>query len=280
MEISESRLQLDSLGIRRSLSVLKRLFLLAPFRIVFSIALVFVAVVLYHVFAVFQTNIPFYIAVLLLLFTTLVWGFEYYLGDIDQSDTRKGKSLQYQEFCIKPSHTPYTHEEISDLLKTLSAHQNAVFRENPVVFEKFKTESEHRLILMVYDVEPAGELLKTAFHHFGFSVVLLTSPEADHDFVYQSRADLVVWDADLKRYEVIFKAVREQQALGNARVLTASAITRRPDVLKNTFEMWLSRYPQTFADAFFWHLFQAASAIPKVKASSVSVGGTIHDKSS
>jgi hypothetical protein len=217
--------------------------------------------------------------VLLGLFSASVWGFEDLLTKVSREHHREEEDVTLtpnQELYVKPSQIPYTREEWDDLLNELSRHRGAIYQEYPIFFERFREEARNRAVLIVQDVQPAAELMKKAFGDFGFSVMVYVVPSLDlnHTLIdCAKRADLVVWDAKPSDAGPISQRfIEKSQKYGSSymRVLAASAITRRPDVLKKTFESWLSDYPQTFADAFFWHLFKAAAGIPKAKAFAAS----------
>ena len=252
---------------------IKRLLWQGPARVLLSIVLVLIAAALYSLLPTFRSNNILYICVLLGLFGGSIWGFEALLERIAGFRSKESDETRSDRY-LNSSHVPYNRDELIALLNSLKEHRRAVNQEYPDLFEQFRAEARQKEILIVQDVEPdvelAAELLRTAFHDFGFKVVI-TSPEADQRFLNIAReADLVVWDAKVSMPQGIEMKAWEAEQFGHTRIIAVSAITRRPDILRSVFSRWLNQYPTTFGDAFFWHLFQAAMAIPKNKAEAAS----------
>jgi hypothetical protein len=272
MRSLEAKSALYTVGTLPKTATIKRLLWQAPARLVFSILLVLIAAALYTIFPVLHSHDILYICLLLGLFVASVWGFEDLLTRISagQREESRATSIPRQELYPKPIYVPYASKDWGNLLNTLSVHRRAIYQENPALFEKFRAEAQQRAILIVQDVQPPVDLLKKAFDDFGFRVFVcvITSPDANHNLRdYAKRVDLVVWHGRSSHVDPVTKRLVD---VAGTRVLAASAITGKPDVLKRAFAQWLSPYPETFADAFFWHLFQAAAAIPKATAFSPS----------
>src|SRR5260370_768843 len=187
------------------LAEIKRLLWQGPARILVSILLVLIASALYGVFPIFRTNSILYICVLLALFVCSVSGFEIAIGRAAKlvSLTDDGNE---GECNIELSNAPsYSREELKTLVTSLQNHLAAVNEQYPSLFEKFHAAAQQRVILFIVQnpdskVVLEAELLKKAFHDFGFKVMIKSHETSSRLTDLAAHADLVLYDSRVANY--------------------------------------------------------------------------------
>ena len=250
-----------------------------PARLLVSVALVFLAAILYVAIPPFAASPYLYSAIVCLIFVLGLWGFSKGYEQLSRRVARKRyevvREKTYGELWRSVLSDGHGVLRLENVFLELETNWEAIIREFPAVVREFRNSAAHQVVAIITDDLVTSAILAKAFYNFGFRIrgvviAIQKSSEIAREFrrSLPEKPDLVLLDVKMEEVSasLLLDALRKHPLGEKISFISVETVARDPSELRFTLRSLLADRPAGFSQQFLSHMSRAANLASAVKA--------------